>query len=301
MEEREDIWWIDAKTIVTRTKSTEWFGYRYNMNIYRGCCHDCIYCDSRSECYQIDCFDRVRVKKDALRIIRDDLRRKVQPGVVGTGAMSDPYNPLEEKLGYTRHALELLSAYGFGVGIATKSPLITRDIDLLSEIKNHSPVLCKITITTADDTLAEKIEPHVAPSSQRFEAVGALASAGLFAGVILMPVLPFLEDTPENLLAIVERAADAGARFIYPAFGMTLRDRQRLYYFERLEALFPGRKLSERYRAQYGNSYRCVSPRAAELWQVFDMACAEKGLLTSMPDITACYKTGYGSEQLRFF
>lgn len=134
--------YISAKTIVTRTKASgSWFGIDYNMNIYRGCCHGCIYCDSRSDCYQIEGFDRVRAKQDALRIIRDDLRRKVRQGVVGTGAMSDPYNPFEEELELTRHALELLEAYGFGAAIATKSSLIERDVDILKGIALQAPVL----------------------------------------------------------------------------------------------------------------------------------------------------------------
>ena len=183
--------YVPAKTIVTRTKSTAWFGIDYNMNIYRGCCHGCIYCDSRSACYQIDHFDTVRAKEDALRIIRDDLRRKVKTGVVGTGAMSDPYNPFEKKEELTKHALQLVDAFGFGAAIATKSDLILRDIDILSDIKEHSPVLCKITITAAGDGLASKLEPGVCPSSARFEAVKMLSEAGIFTGILLMPVLPF--------------------------------------------------------------------------------------------------------------
>ena len=128
--------YISAKTIVTKTKDSRWFGIDYNMNIYKGCCHGCIYCDSRSDCYQIEDFDRVRAKKDALRIIRDDLRRKVKTGVVGTGAMSDPYNPFEKELTLTRHALELVDAYGFGMAIATKSDLMVRDMDKSGSCKN---------------------------------------------------------------------------------------------------------------------------------------------------------------------
>lgn len=131
--------YISAKTIVTKTKDTGWFGIDYNMNIYKGCCHGCIYCDSRSECYQIKDFDRVRAKKDALAVIRDDLRRKVKTGVVGTGAMSDPYNPWEKELLLTRHGLELLDAFGFGAAIATKSTLMMRDAEILESIREHSP------------------------------------------------------------------------------------------------------------------------------------------------------------------
>ena len=198
--------YVPAKTIVTRTKSTAWFGIDYNMNIYRGCCHGCIYCDSRSACYQIDHFDTVRAKEDALRIIRDDLRRKVKTGVVGTGAMSDPYNPFEKKEELTRHALQLVDAFGFGAAIATKSDLILRDIDILSDIKEHSPVLCKITITAAEYGRASKLEPGVCPSSARFEAVKRLSEAGIFTGILLMPVLPFLEDNDEIVVSIVRKA-----------------------------------------------------------------------------------------------
>lgn len=172
--------YIPAKTIITKTKGSAWFGTDYNMNIYKGCCHGCIYCDSRSDCYHIREFDKVKAKEDALLLIRNDLRRKVKKGVVGTGAMSDPYNPYEKELCLTGHALELLDAFEFGAAIATKSPLITRDIEILNSIREHSPVLCKMTVTTADDALAQKIEPGAAVSSRRFEALLALHDAGIF-------------------------------------------------------------------------------------------------------------------------
>ena len=292
---------VPAKTLIHRSKDHSWFGIDYTMNIYRGCCHGCIYCDSRSDCYHIDDFDRVRAKEDALRKIRDELQRKVKPGVIGTGAMSDPYNPLEKRYELTRHALELLDAYDFGVAIATKSDLITRDIDVLQGIAAYSPVLCKLTITTTDDRLAARVEPHAPPPSARLETVRKLSAAGLFTGVLLMPVLPFLEDTEENVLSVVERAADAGARFVYPAFGMTLRQNQREYYFNWLEEAFPGQGLRERYQRRYGGAYECRSPRAGALWAAFSAACKARGLLTSMPDIVRGYTQGYGDRQLRFF
>ena len=213
------IQYIPAKTIVTKTKTSTWFGIDYNMNIYKGCCHGCIYCDSRSDCYRIQDFDQVRAKEDALRIIRDDLRRKVKKGVVGTGAMSDPYNPFEKELNLTRHSLELVDAFGFGAAIATKSTLLLRDADILECIRDHSPVLCKVTVTTMDEELACRIEPGAALPSRRMDLVSHLRARGIFAGILLMPVLPFLEDSQENILAIVRAARQAGARFIYPAFG----------------------------------------------------------------------------------
>ena len=186
--------YIPAKQILSRNRSTAWFGTDYTMNLYRGCCHGCIYCDSRSACYGIEDFGRVRAKENALALLRDELRRKVRPGIVGMGSMSDPYNPFEGELQLTRHALELLDAYGFGAAIATKGDGITRDIDVLRCMREHVPVLCKVTVTTTDAALAARVEPNAPSPARRLEAVARLAEAGLFAGVLLMPVLPFLED-----------------------------------------------------------------------------------------------------------
>lgn len=292
--------YIPAKTIVTRTKSSEWFGTDYNMNIYKGCCHGCIYCDSRSDCYHIEDFHKVRAKENALLILRDDLRRKVKKGVIGTGAMSDPYNPFEKELCLTRHALELINAFEFGVAIATKSPLITRDIDILKDIKEHSPVLCKMTVTTSDDKLSKKIEPGAAVSSERFEALRVLRENDIFAGILLMPVLPFIEDNEENILAIVRQAAASKVNFIYPAFGMTLRQNQRDYYYGKLNELFPEMNYVGKYRKQYGEYYECRSPRAGKLYRSFAEQCGQLGILYKMKDIIHAYKKGYGDNQLNF-
>ena len=293
--------YISAKTILHRSKSTEWFGTDHTLNLYRGCCHGCIYCDSRSNCYGIENFEQVRAKRDALRILRDELRRKVKPGFAGMGAMSDPYNPFEETELLTRHALELLDAYGFGVAIATKSDRIVRDIDLFRSIQSHSPVVCKITVTTTDDDLAAKVEPGAPAPSRRLEAVRRLSGAGVFTGVLLMPVLPFLEDRWEQVEDVLERAAQAGARFVYPAFGMTMRDGQREYYLRRLEELFPEKKLAQRYEQRYGTRYTCASPDAARLWKRFQAKCKELGLLYEMRQIISAVKRGYGDRQLTFF
>lgn len=293
--------YVPAKTIVTRTKNASWFGTDYNMNIYRGCSHGCIYCDSRSDCYHNDRFDQVKVKADALRIIRDDLSHKVKTGVVGTGAMSDPYNPLEHELLLTRHALELLEAYGFGVAIDTKSDLIVRDIDVLTSLARTMPVLCKLTVTTWDDSLAAKVEPQAPPPSRRLAALEQLSQAGLFTGVLMMPVLPFIEDNADNLRTIVDRAADAGARFLYPALGMTCRSGQREYFYQKLDQCFPGQGLPERYRRQYGARYRCTVPKARALWDAVHERCVQRGLLYSMPRIVAASRRNYTMDQLSLF
>lgn len=301
-EARKHINYIPAKHIVTNTKSPSyWFGTEYNMNIYKGCCHGCIYCDSRSKCYQIEDFDHVRAKENALQIIRDDLRRKRKTGVVATGAMSDPYNPFEQELELTRHALELCDAFGFGVAIATKSSLLARDTDVLQSIGQHSPVLCKITITAIDDDLAGKTEPYAATSSQRFETIHQLSRAGIYTGILLMPVLPFLNDTPENILGIVGKAHECGAKFIYPGFGMTLRDGQREWYYNSLDRLFPEQRLSMKYTKRYGNKYQCSSPQARKLWQLFTAECEKRGILYQMKDIIHSYKRPYQSDQLNLF
>ena len=183
---------IPAKTIVMTNKNKEWFGADYTMNLYHGCSHGCIYCDSRSDCYGIESFDSVRVKENALTLVRNGLSSKRATGVVAMGGMSDPYNHFEKKYEYTRKALELISAYGFGAVVATKSPLIERDIDVLQTIQVHSPVLCAMTVTTCSPSLAKKLEPNAPPPAQRLEAVRRLSQAGIFAGVLLMPVIPYV-------------------------------------------------------------------------------------------------------------
>ncbi len=293
--------YIPAKTIVSRTKDTTWFGTDYTMNLYKGCCHGCIYCDSRSECYRVEEFDRVRAKQDALTILRGDLQRKVKTGVVGMGAMSDPYNPFERELLLTRHALELIDAYGFGTAIATKSPLVTRDIDILRYIAQHSPVIVKMTVTTADDALCKRVEPFAPPASERLRAVRELADAGLFAGVLMMPVLPFIEDSDENVRSVVRAAKENGARFVYPFFGVTLRANQREHFLNSLDDRFAGQGLRARYEAQFGERYACQSPRSKALWDLFTQECRRLGLLYRMRDIVDAYKQGYENSQLSFF
>lgn len=293
--------YIPAKHILIRSKSTAWFGTDHTVNLYRGCCHGCLYCDSRSDCYRNPDFDRVTAKADALRILRDELARKVRPAFIAMGAMSDPYNPFEEELLLTRHALELIDAYDCGVSVDTKSDLIVRDIDLYQSIQAHSPVICKLTVTTVDEDLAAKVEPRAPSPARRLAAVRSLAQAGLFCGVLLMPVLPFLEDRHEQVLSVVDRSADAGAKFIYSGFGVTMRQGQREYFLRELDRAFPGEHLSRRYLARYGDRYRCPSPRARELWEVFAARCRERGLLYQMPHIVSAATRGYGDRQLTFF
>ena len=291
---------VPAKTIVTKMKKpSAWFGADYNMNIYRGCCHGCIYCDSRSDCYRNPDFGTVKAKENALQIVRDDLRRKVKTGVVATGAMSDPYNPFEKNEKLTRNSLELINAFGFGVAVDTKGVLVTRDIDILKDISSHSPVIVKMSITTADDALSKIIEPGAAPSSERFAALKQLSDAGIFCGILMMPILPFINDAEENITTIVANAKEAGAKFIYPAFGVTMRQGNREYFFEQLDKHFPGYK--EKYISKYRNNYVCTSPQARKLWGIFSDLCKQNNILYDMKDIIYAYKRPYVNEQLSLF
>ncbi len=291
---------IPAKTILARPKNALWFGNDYHMNLYRGCCHGCIYCDSRSDCYHIENFDRVRLKENAAGLLEAELRKKRKKGVVGIGAMSDTYNPFERKEQATRHALALLERYGFGVSLDTKSDLVTRDIDILQKIAKKAPVIIKFTITTTDDSLAKVIEPNVCVSSGRFLALRELSRAGIFAGVFFTPMLPFITDNEENVRSMVKLAQENGAKFIYSIFGVTLRENQRDYYYEKLDRHFPG--LKQRYAQLYGSRYVCKPLRAKELYRIFVKECNERGLFYQMEDIIGAYKKqGSSMEQLKLF
>lgn len=290
---------IEAKHIINPTSNSSWFGLDYNMNIYKGCCHGCIYCDSRSNCYNIIDFDKVRAKKDSSIIIENELRKKIKKGVIGTGAMSDPYNPFEKKYELTKNALNLVDKYGFGISIATKSSLIARDKNIIKRISEHSPTLIKITITTYNDNMSKKVEPNVCPSSERFKAIKELSKEGIFTGILLMPVLPFLEDSKENVLNVVKLAHENGAKFIYPSFGMTLRNNQREWYFNKLDSLYPN--LKAKYIKEYGFSYECRSIYWKELYSLFSEECTKYGILYKMKDIITAYKSPYKNEQLTLF
>ncbi|MCZ0860292.1 MAG: radical SAM protein [Methanocorpusculum sp.] len=269
---------IPAKSLLSAYREPGWFASNYTVNIYRGCPHACIYCDSRSECYGIDDFSVVRAKENALAILERELSTKKRKGTILTGAMSDPYNPCEREQELTRGFLKLADRYRFGVVAITKSDLVCRDADLFAAIGSHSPAAVNITITAADDSVAKRIEPHAASSSDRFSAIEKLSAKDILCGVILLPVLPFITDTKENISAIVSRAAESGATFVYAEkyFAVSLRDRQREYFYDRLDEQFPG--LRERYERMFGDQYWCGSPDA-ELWDTFVRECNAAGLL----------------------
>lgn len=279
--------YAQAKQLLTpvHVGMDDFFYANWNMNLYRGCCHGCIYCDSRSLCYHLDRFDTVRPKENALALLESELRAKRKPGIITMGAMSDPYNPLEEELRLTQGALELMRRYGFGAAYTTKAALCARDADLLADVARRAPVRVQLTVTCADDSLCQRIEPDVSPSSERFAALRRLADAGIYAGVWLNPVLPYITDTEENILGVVRKAAEAGAKFVVCFFGMTLRSGNREYYFQALEREFPG--VRAKYLAAFGNAYECGSPDAARLYEVFKKECIRLGLAWRFRDINA--------------
>lgn len=292
---------VPAKTILTKTKDgNEWYGIDFNMNLYRGCSHGCIYCDSRSNCYHIDEFDIVKGKENSLLILEKELSNQKKTGVVGIGAMSDTYNPQEIKYEQTRGALKLLLKYGFGVSIDTKSDLILRDIDILKEINKKNNCIVKFTITTPSDELSHIIEPHVCVSSRRLKAIKELNENGIYTGIMLNPILPFITDNENDIKELVKLAYEHQAKFIHTYMGMTLRENQRDYYYEKLDEYFPG--LKEKYITTYKDNYICNPTNSRKLYQVFIKECEKYGILYKMEDIIADYKKNNKSdEQISLF
>lgn len=273
------------------------------LNLYRGCQHGCIYCDSRSLCYQFQhAFENIAVKQNGLSLLEDALRRKKKPCMIGTGSMSDPYMPLEGQLGYTRKMLELICQYGFGAAVLTKSDLVLRDLDLLREINCKTKCVVQMTLTTADDTLCRKLEPGVCTTKRRVEALKTLSREGIPTVVWLCPILPFLNDTRENIQGILEYCQDAGAKgVICFGMGLTLREGSREFFYWNLDRLFPG--LKEEYIKSYGNSYVLNSPNNAQLMQLFHETCEKASIAHNNDEIFHYLNTFEEKqpEQLRWF
>jgi DNA repair photolyase len=277
---------IQAKTLLARVKEPhDWFGLYYNINLYRGCQHQCIYCDSRSRCYRIENFNHdVLVKANAIELLRNELAGKRVIGTIGTGSMNDPYMPLEADIRLTRRALEVIAGLGFPVHAITKSDLVVRDIDLLKEISRRTYAAVTFTVTTADDELSKRLEPGAPVSSRRLAAMKKLSENGILTGLTMMPVLPFIEDNKANISSIVRLAQENGACYIIPAFGMTLRDRQRAYYYDKLDQGFPG--LRPRYEKTFGGRYFAPAQNAGWLGKMFKDLCMDIGIPTKMPAFT---------------
>lgn len=248
------------------------------MNLYRGCQHGCIYCDSRSRCYQMEHdFEDIEIKENALTLLEAALKAKRRPCMIGTGAMTDPYIPLEEQLQMTRRSLELIEKHGFGIAIQTKSTRILRDMDILKRINAHSKAVVQMTLTTMDENLCRILEPNVSTTAERIGALKAFQTEGIPTIVWLCPIVPFLNDTPENILGIVNACADAGVKgIIHFGMGLTLREGNREYFYAQLDRHFPG--LKNRYIRTYGYAYEIPSPRSRELTKLFHEACEQRGI-----------------------
>ena len=251
---------------------------RNGMNLYRGCQHGCIYCDARSRCYQINhIFEDIAVKENAPELLEAALKAKRKPCMIGTGSMSDPYIPLEMELRMTRRCLELIEKYGFGVTMLTKSDRVLRDLDILRRINSRTKAVVQMTLTTMDENLCRIVEPNVATTRHRVAALKAFRDAGIPTVVWLCTILPFLNDTEENIRGILNCCADAGVKGIIQfGMGLTLREGNREYFYEKLDKHFPG--LKARYIQTYGNAYELPSPRAGALDRVFHETCEKYGL-----------------------
>lgn len=285
--------YVQAKSILSSTNG---------MNLYRGCQHGCIYCDSRSLCYQMNhVFEDIEVKENAIELLESTLQKKRRPCMIGTGSMTDPYMPLERKLCMTRRALEVIERNGFGVALLTKSDLVLRDLDLLSRINHRGKAVVQMTLTTHDENLCRILEPNAPTTRRRFEALCRFRDAGIPTVVWLDPILPFLNDTQENLDGILDLCIRAEVwGVICFGMGLTLRDGNREYFYRQLDRHFPG--LKEEYIRRYGNRYEITSPHNDVLMSRFHSQCAQAGIIHENDRIFRwLHEFTDGAEQLSLF
>ena len=253
-------------------------GTNNGMNIYRGCQHGCIYCDARSSCYQFThLFEDIEVKENAVELLESALKSRRKPTMIGTGAMTDPYMPLEKQLGMTRKTLEVIEKHGFGATVHTKSDLILRDLDFFQRINEKTKAVAQLSLTCMDDALSRLIEPNVCPTTRRIQVLQEFQRAGVPTVVWLCPILPFLTDTAQNILGILDACRDTGVKgIIWYGPGLTLRDGDREYFYANLDRKFPG--LKEDYIRRYGNAYEVNSPNGAYLNRLFHDTCERYGI-----------------------
>ena len=286
---------VDAKGILSSQNG---------MNLYRGCTHGCIYCDSRSACYQFThAFEDIEVKQNAPALLERALRSKRKKCVIGTGAMCDPYMHCEEELQLMRKCLELIDQYGFGVTVQTKSDRVLRDLDLLTSIHRKAKCVVQMTLTTYDEELCRIVEPQVCTTRRRYEVLKIMQENGIPTVVWLSPILPYINDTRENIQGILEYCRDAGVYgIICFGMGMTLRQGDREYYYAALDRHFPG--LYEKYHRRYGYDYELPSDHTGELMAYFRAFCAENHIVSDVDEIFAYLHTfpeNKGYEQLSLF
>ena len=266
------------------------------MNIYRGCLHGCIYCDARSNCYQMKhSFEDIEIKENAPELLEFALRHKRKKCMIGTGAMSDPYLPLEQELRLTRRCLEQIAEYGYGLAILTKSDMILRDLDLLKEINKKSKCVVQITMTTYDEAVCKILEPNVCTTKRRAEVLSILRDEGIPTVCWLTPILPFINDTRENVEGLLEYCVQAKVYGIIQwGIGLTLRDGNREYYYKKLDKYFPG--IKQRYIETYGNAYQLGSPNNRELMKIMNQVCSREHIVTNAEEIF-CYMREYEEKE----
>ena len=275
---------VNAKTILTP----------HSMNIYRGCSHGCIYCDSRSKCYQFTHdFEDIEVKQNAPELLEEALQKKRKRCMIGTGSMCDPYIPLEKELGLMRRCLEIIDRYNFGATLITKSDLVLRDLDILTRINNKTKAVVQMTLTTADDDLCRKIEPGVCPTSRRFEVLCACRDAGIPTVVWFSPLLPFINDTQQNIDGIIDYCVRAGVHAILCfGIGLTLREGNREYFYKALDRLFPSPRgepsLKQRYIKTFGYNYVVSSPCEHELMIYLKERCRQNKIMLGTDSVFKC-------------
>ena len=274
------------------------------MNIYRGCSHGCIYCDARSTCYQMNHdFEDIEVKINAPALLERALKSKKKKCMIGTGAMSDPYIPLEMDLGLTRQCLELIDYYGFGLAIQTKSDRILRDLNLLKSINTKAKCVVQMTLTTYDEELCKKLEPAVCTTKRRAEVLNIMRDEGIPTVVWMSPILPFINDTRENIEGLLSYCNLAKVKGILQfGMGLTLRDGDRQYYYQQLERFLPG--MVERYIRTYQEQYELPSPNEKELMDLLIGECKKNQMMYRARDIFEYmhrYESKMDGQQLSLF
>ena len=274
--------YVQAKGILSSTNG---------MNLYRGCTHGCIYCDSRSACYHMaHPFEDIEIKENAIELLEHALKHKRKKCMIGTGSMTDPYIPLEMELGNVRKALSLADQYGFGFTLITKSNRVLRDLDLLAKINKKTKCVVQMTLTTYDEDLCKKIEPNVSTTRERIATLREMQKAGIPTVVWLCPILPWINDTKENISNLLEACIETNVYgIICFGMGLTLREGSREYFFRQLDRLFPN--LTERYKKLYGNRYAIHSPNHEELMRMFHQTCQKNGIMHHNQSIFAYLST----------
>ena len=223
-------------------------------------------------------FEDIEIKENAIELLEQTLKRKRSKCMLSTGSMTDPYIPLENEIGYMRKALSLAYKYGFGFTFITKSNRVLRDLDLLKAINDKTKCVVQMTLTTYDEDICQMIEPNVSTTRERVEVLKQLRDADIPTVVWLCPILPFINDTKENIISILNDCIEAKVYgVICFGMGLTLREGNREYFYNQLDHLFPHMK--EKYIRTYGNQYQLYSLKNHQLMEIFHQMCEEQGII----------------------